>query len=101
MYEAAALTIWGAPIVETSVQLYSGWNLVGCNSLTPRQIEDVVLSMPDGTSIYTYDREAELWLRYIKGGPSFLNNLDEFKPGSGYYIYVEQDCVLNIPYFAP
>jgi VCBS repeat-containing protein len=98
MYEAATLTIWGAPIFDTSVQLYSGWNLVGCNSLTPQPIEDVVLSMPDGISIYTYDSEAELWLRYIKGGPNFLNNLEEFKPGRGYYIYVEQDCVLSIPY---
>jgi hypothetical protein len=51
--------------------------------------------MPDGTCIYAYDSEEKKWLKYFKGGPNFLNDLELLEPGHGYWFYVEQDWTIN------
>ena len=44
------------------------------------------------TSVWTYDATTSSWLRYIVGGPSFLNNLDDMEAGRGYWIQTTEDC---------
>ena len=80
---AAAVTIY----------LYAGWNLVTFMSSTVMSIADAMSSIPDSyTSIWRYDASVSGWLRYIVGGPTFLNNLNEMGPGYGYWIHVTEDC---------
>jgi len=49
--------------------------------------------MPGDVHIYNYDSKIRNWARYFKGNLGFLNSLDEFQKGKGYYIYVEQDSI--------
>ena len=83
----AILTFTGARLSSTVISLDQGWNLVGYNSPQEMDVENAQLFTPgDGTSILTYKNG--VWRKYFSGGPSFLNDLDRFKPGYGYYIYV-------------
>ena len=81
------LTITGGRLDNTSISLEQGWNLVGYNHPEEINVEDAQLFTPgDNTAIYTY--EEGVWKKYHAGDPSSLNDLDRFKPGKGYYIYV-------------
>jgi len=88
----ATLDITGLEITDSAIPLYRGWNLVGYDSLSPKQIEEAAASMPDGTCIYGYDSVDKVWLRYIKDESDLLNSLNELEPGKGYWIYVPADC---------
>jgi len=46
-------------------------------------------------SIWCYDASLSSWLRYVKDGPQFLNNLTEIGPGFGYWILVTANCKWN------
>jgi hypothetical protein len=84
----ATLTITGVRLADTTIQLEEGWNLVGYNHPEEIDVEDAQLFTPgDNTVICTY--EAGVWKKYHAGDPSSLNDLDRFKPGNGYYIYVK------------
>jgi hypothetical protein len=93
MVHEAALPISGEQIVDVAIQLLAGWNSTGYNSLTPQSREDALFSI-DGryTSIWTYDSMTSQWLRYVVGGPAFLNNLNQLDPGRAYWIQIETDC---------
>ena len=81
------LTITGERLDDTTISLEEGWNLVGYNYLEEIDVEDAQLFTPgDNTAIYTY--EEGVWRKYHAGEPSSFNDLDQFKPGKGYYIYV-------------
>lgn len=81
------LTITGVRLDNTEIWLEEGWNLVGYNHPEEIDVEDAQLFTPgDNTAIYTY--EEGVWKKYHAGDPSSLNDLDRFKPGNGYYIYV-------------
>ena len=41
-----------------------------------------------------YDTEEGVWLSYVVGGPDFLNTLESFEAGKGYFIYIEQDWTI-------
>ncbi len=84
----ATLTITGVRLADTTIQLEEGWNLVGYNHPEEIDVEDAQLFTPgDNTAIYTY--EEGVWKKYHAGDPSSFNDLDRFKPGNGYYIYVK------------
>ena len=81
------LTITSGRLANTTISLKQGWNLVGYNHPEEINVEDAQLFTPgDNTAIYTY--EEGVWKKYHAGDPSSLNDLDQFKPGKGYYIYV-------------
>ncbi len=81
------LTITGVRLDNTAIWLEEGWNLVGYNHPEEMNVEEAQLFAPgDRTVIYTY--EAGVWRKYYAGESSSFNDLDRFKPGKGYYIYV-------------
>ena len=95
MDKSATLFPQGTVPEPTDIFLRGGqWNLVGCNSPNPRAIGSVTLPVPDGTCFHTYDTEKGIWLSYIMGGPDYLNTLEFFEAGKGYFIYVEQDWTI-------
>jgi len=90
------LTITGERLDNTTISLEQGWNLVGYNHPEEINVEDAQLFTPgDNTAIYTY--EEGVWKKYHAGDPGSLNDLDQFKPGNGYYIYVTTPRQWTIP----
>jgi hypothetical protein len=90
------LTITGIRLANTTIWLEQGWNLVGYKHPKVKNVEDAQLFTPgDNTAIYTY--EEGVWKKYHAGDPSSLNDLDQFKPGNGYYIYVTTPREWTIP----
>ena len=101
MNQPGTLVTQGTPPAST-IQLKAGWNLIGYNSQSPISISDYLSIVADTcNAIWTYDSGAGQWLRYDADAPSFLNSLNDLKPGSGYWVDVSSDCVWNIAYKYP
>ncbi|MBM3210768.1 DUF1566 domain-containing protein [Candidatus Poribacteria bacterium] len=98
MDNAADLWIMGNEIAQASISLSQGWNFVGYNFLVSMSVEDATASLPNGTCVYAYNSEIGEWRRYIVGGHGFLNTLEVFEPGRGYWIYVGRDCIWSIDF---
>ena len=90
MSSASTLSTHG-DISGTAILLQAGWNLVGCNSLTPLDIVDAMSSIDCEFSVWTYDPETEEWLNYDPG--ESFNDLDSMEPGRGYLIYTAESCI--------
>jgi hypothetical protein len=88
MVDNAPLTISGELVADPTIQLDTGWNLVGHNYSYPLTLDQVTFSI-DYTSIWTYDSDTKTWLRHIAGAPDSLNTLTELQPKKGYWICVE------------
>ena len=83
--------------VYSNTHLYSGWNLIGYPSLVNKPVTDALSSI-DGnyTAIKYYNTsdDADPWKNYHINKPS--NDLYEMEMGQGYWIYVENNCILSI-----
>ena len=85
------LVLEGTELAGTTIPLYTGPNLVGYSSFdTPHPADALDSIADDYTSIWTYKDGS--WLKYFKNIPGFPSDLSEMEPGSGYLIYVEEDC---------
>ncbi len=78
---------------STSIQLKSGWNLVGVNDIVSldeikKQVNtDNLLNIQgDGT---TYQKA------YVDAGYSNLNNFQQFEPGKGFWLRVQEPATLQ------
>jgi hypothetical protein len=90
------LVFEGTGLIDTTVLLYTGPNLVGYSSFGIQHPADALASIADDyTSVWTY--KGGSWLKYAKNIPGFPSDLSEMEPGSGYLIYVESDCDWVIP----
>jgi hypothetical protein len=75
------------------MQLYAGWNLVGCYYTTAKPIDEAISSLSGKcVSVWTYDATAGEWQRYVVNGPAFLNNLVSIGPRKAYWVKVTEDC---------
>lgn len=92
MADQAVLTILGKRITNTAIQLSPGLNMAGYNSLTPSAPENAFSSLPNGTSIWTYDTATGVWLSYVVGDPDFFNEIEQLRSGKGYIIYAPSNC---------
>jgi len=86
--QVATLSVVGVPLNTASINLSSGWNLIGY----PKQASTAISSELSGiwtpfVSIKNFDGF------YQKGGT--LNSLTNFVPGLGYFINVSSSCTLN------
>jgi len=80
----------------TDIKLWSGWNLIGYNSLNPKTITDALFSISGNYSIvWAYDASdtADHWKMYDPGVP-FGNDLTIIEPGKGYWIMMTSDDIL-------
>lgn len=97
MNQAVRLTVQGTPM-STTVQLRTGWNLVGYNSQLPQAVERCISSIEGKyDSVWAYDPDQGKWFRYIPDAPAFLNSLKFMVPGRGYWIYAREECVWDVP----
>lgn len=83
-----------SPSARAPTQLYDGWNLVAFAASDTMAVEDALASIWEWfVSAWTYTPPTAAWLRYIKDGPRFLDNMEHMEPGPGYWLNVTQDCV--------
>jgi hypothetical protein len=84
---------------STIIQLYKGWNLVGCPITDIREIGDLLNSTSGNyTAVQSYDALDELdpWKHYNINKPEHFNDHPYMTSGKGYWIYVKNDCIWEI-----
>ena len=94
MSESATLVISGsAPL--NSVDLVSGWNLVGYNSASSLAIADALASI-DGIYLSVWAFIDGSWKVYDPANPGF-SDLTAMEPGYGYWIDASEACTWALP----
>ena len=102
MTEAATLKVTGKAPDQTEIPLTTtvgGWNLVGYpSSLTPTP--PALMGEIDYTLIITYFAAdtADPWKLYDPKATTYANDLVEMLPGYGYWIFVNQNATLEVPF---
>jgi len=92
------LNISGTVPEATDIELKSGWNLIGYNSLNPQPITNALSSINGNYSIiwaYNASDAVDHWKKYDPNAP-FGNDLETMSPGYGYWIMMNSDDVLQI-----
>ena len=94
MTEPATLSFTGAT-PSPSMNLFTGWNLVGYNSSTAIAIADALSSITGNVvSVWAYMNDA--WLVYDPANPDF-SDLSGMMPGYGYWINTNGACTWTLP----
>ena len=94
MTESATLSVTGAT-PSPSMNLITGWNLVGYNSSTAIAIADALSSIAGNVvSVWAYMNDA--WLVYDPANPDF-SDLSAMTPGYGYWINTNGACTWTLP----
>lgn len=78
-----------------SIDLSTGWNLVGYNSSTAQDIATVLESIT-GNYISVWAYVDGKWQVYDPNNPGF-SDLMTMEPGYGYWINASQECVWTLP----
>ena len=89
------LNISGMMPEPTDIELWSGWNLIGYNSLNPQTITDALSSINGNYSIiwaYNASDSTDHWKKYDPNTP-FGNDLANMEPGNGYWIMMTTDDI--------
>jgi parallel beta-helix repeat protein len=92
------LNISGTMPASTDIELWSGWNLIGYNSLNPQPITDALSSINGNYSIiwaYNASDSTDHWKKYDPDTP-FGNDLAVVEPGRGYWIMMTAEDILEI-----
>ena len=78
--------------VDQSIDLYTGWNLVGYPSLTSYNRTDGLNTLifdSQVDSIWSYDASTQTW--------NEMGSSDYFEPGTGYWVHATTTCVWDVP----
>ena len=92
------LPISGAVPESTDIDLRTGWNLIGFNSLNSKPIAEALSSINGNYSIvwaYNASDTTDHWKKYDPGVP-FGNDLINMEPGKGYWIMMTSEGILKI-----
>jgi len=87
------LTIEGSDPGNKSINLVSGWNLIGYPNLEARNIS-LVFNDINVTTIFSY--EDHILKSYKPDRPENLNSLRVMRPGYGYWVYVNEGGSIDI-----
>jgi subtilisin family serine protease len=92
--EPASLTVSGS-VPSNSIELTSGWNLVGYNSDTSQSVSDALASIEEKCiSLWAYMDGG--WKVYDPANPGF-SDLTTMEPGYGYWINAREACTWILP----
>ena len=89
--EDASLDVEGPVPSGASINVKSGWNLVGYPRLSGEAVADELTSLGN-----TVVQIKDLGSSYDPSVPSFLNTLSKMAPGSGYWLNVDADGTWNV-----
>ncbi len=91
---SANLSVSGDP-AGASVNLVTGWNLVGYNSETPQSPSDALASISGKyVSVWAYIEGG--WKVYDPSNPDF-SDLQQISPAYGYWINATEACTWTLP----
>jgi hypothetical protein len=93
------LVVTGTVPITGNVSLCEGWNFIGSPSLQTRPIAEALASVEGKyVLVYAYDPSdaPDPWKKYDPGAPPYANDLNEMKPGWGYWIKVNEDCTWTL-----
>ncbi|MBM3189343.1 MAG: DNRLRE domain-containing protein, partial [Chloroflexi bacterium] len=100
MTAPARLTVCGWQYPSAKVALRAGMNLVGHPAMIALDLDTLHGRLGDALEMaWTYDGADpdSPWRSYSPEAPSWANDLGWLRPGSGYWITVREDAVLNVP----
>jgi hypothetical protein len=87
----------GQEPISTSIQLYTGANLVSWPSLSTVPVETAFGAIwAQFSKVYAYNAATSTWTKYDKNGPPFGNTLTNLSPGMGLWVYVDANCTWTI-----
>jgi hypothetical protein len=92
------LPITGTVPESTDINLKTGWNLIGYNSLDSQPITGALSSISGNYDIvWEYDASdaTDHWKKYDPSAP-FGNDLTDMEPGKGYWMMMNSDDTLEI-----
>ncbi len=84
---------------STTIQLCTGWNLIGFPSAYPRHVKSALAPILDKVvRVYAFDPFdlADNWKFYEASAPAWASDLDTMLPGMGYWVLVTEDVQLEI-----
>ncbi len=84
---------------STTMQLCTGWNLIGFPSAYPRHVKSALAPILDKVvRVYAFDPFdlADNWKFYEASAPAWASDLDTMLPGMGYWVLVTEDVQLEI-----
>ena len=93
------MSVSGSLPFSTSMDLCTGWNLIGYASWTERPITEVLAGIDGKYSlVYAYDASdvADPWKKYDPIAPPITNDLTTMQPWSGYWINMTESATLII-----
>jgi hypothetical protein len=93
------MSVSGSLPFSTSMDLCTGWNLIGYASWTERPITEVLAGIDGKYSlVFAYDASdsSDPWKKYDPNAPPPTNDLDNMKPWSGYWINMTESTTLII-----
>jgi hypothetical protein len=94
MSESATLTVSGST-PSNSMEISTGWNLVGYNSDTSQSVANALASI-EGQYISVWAYIDEAWKVYDPENPGF-SDLNTIEPGYGYWINASEECTWTLP----
>jgi hypothetical protein len=96
MNESDTLILDGV-LNDIPIPVYTGWNMVGYNSITSMSVENALMTIDSlYYSMWSFDQETDSWLQYASEGSEQLNTLSMLYPYSGYWIKAKQNCTWDI-----
>jgi hypothetical protein len=98
MTSADILPVNGIKPTSTNIDLRTGWNLIGYNSLDIQPVADALSSISGNYSIvwaYNASDTTDHWKKYDPS-VTFGNDLTIVEPGKGYWIMMTSDDILEI-----
>jgi hypothetical protein len=86
------LSFIGKGVADTSIELYTGWNMVGSQLYTDT-IENAMAGLTGHKVAFHYDGSdaADHWKGYDSNTPSFTWDLTNIEVGRGYWLWVDSD----------
>ena len=100
MTAADTLDVVGTVPVTATINLHTGWNLVGYPSEATRSLPEALSDngCTDYSLVYAYHaNDAVQWKLFDLSMP-FGNDLTDLTPGWGYWIWVNTDCNWSVTY---
>jgi len=99
MTSADTLSLTGGHPLETTIELFEGWNLIGYPSVTSKPVVTALDDISGKYSLvwqYKASDTSDPWKAFNPSVPASLNDLKNMEPGYGYWIYMTEDATLNI-----
>ena len=96
---AMALMTASTPVVAQSRTLLAPWNLVTAGE--SGSVEEIVASRPGIESMHRWNATAERFENWVRGAPSFLNDLEMVGVGDGLWVRVDRATSWPLGALAP